>query len=57
MIIVSSAPFATATSAMRLKTQAGTGTPVASKTSSSGALDPASSAGGSAIALASPTSR
>ncbi len=56
MIMVRSAPFATATRAMRLNTQSGTGTPVADTTARSGPLDPDSSDAGRAIELARATS-
>ena len=56
MIIVSSAPLATAIRAIRLNSQEGMLTPVASTTASSGPLDSCSSEAGSAIELASPTS-
>ena len=53
MIIVSSAPLATATRAIRLNSQAGMPTPVAWTTSSSGPLDADSSSAGRAAELAS----
>lgn len=56
MIIVSRAPFATATSAIRLKIHSGTPTPDAETTASRGPVEPLSSSAGSAIELARPTS-
>lgn len=56
MIIVSSAPFATAIRAIRLNSQEGMLAPAASTTDSSGPLDSYSSDAGSAMELATPTS-
>ena len=55
MIMVSSAPLATATSAMALKTQSGTPIPDAATTANNGPDDSDSSLGGKAVALATPT--
>ncbi|OLT10633.1 hypothetical protein BJF77_07705 [Kocuria sp. CNJ-770] len=56
MIMVSRAPLATATSAMRLNSQPGTAMPEAATTSSSGALEAASRSAGSTTDAAVPTS-
>ena len=56
MIMVSSAPLATATSAMALNNQSGTPTPAADTTDSSGPDDSDNFSGDSAVALAMPTS-
>jgi hypothetical protein len=56
MIIVSSAPFATATRATALKSSSGIPASAARTTSSNGPEDAARSAGGSTTAAARPTS-
>ena len=55
MLIVSSAPLATAMRAMRLNTQDGIATPLASTTAKSGPLERDSSSAGRAMLLARPT--